>query len=120
MSLNAQPGIIPTWTVADRYRKARETRGLSQAELALQAGLSRRTIGAIETGEKVPGVKESNLWQLITGVPREWLETGEGPSGDGSTPPEGERPRRFLGRTLGLPGLDSNQEPIGFLRLVAA
>ena len=107
MSLNAQPGMIPTWTLADRFRKARETRALSQSEMAEQTGISRRTISAIETGDKVPGVKEFNLWQMITGVPRIWLETGEAPH-DGGAPGGGisshlgesnSRPNHYMGQT---------------------
>ena len=87
MSLNVMPGMIPQWTVCDRFRKAREVRGLSQSEFAVETGLSRRTISAIENGEKKPGTKEFNLWQMATGVPRVWLETGEAPSGgDGADP----------------------------------
>ena len=112
MSLNALPGTIPTWTTADRFRKAREERRLTQTEFAEQTGLSRRTIGSIETGEKVPTTKDYNLWQMITGVPRAWLETGESsPSGDGGG--KGEGPRSGV-QGPSLPGLDSNQEPAGF------
>jgi transcriptional regulator with XRE-family HTH domain len=37
-------------------RAAREDAGLSQAELALAAGMSRAAVGAVETGRHVPGV----------------------------------------------------------------
>jgi transcriptional regulator with XRE-family HTH domain len=105
MSLNVQLGIIPSWTVADRFRKAREIRGLSQMEMAEQTGMSRRTISAIETGDKTPGTKEFNLWQLITGVPRAWLETGDAPH-DGGAPDGG-----------GLSHLgESNPRPIHYMR----
>lgn len=106
MSLNAQPGMIPTWTLADRFRKARETRALSQSEMAEQTGISRRTISAIETGDKVPGVKEYNLWQMITGVPRQWLETGEAPHDGGA--PDGGGVESHL--------RESNPRPIHYMR----
>jgi transcriptional regulator with XRE-family HTH domain len=87
MSLDAQPGTIPTWNVRDRFRKAREEAHLSQTDIALRTGLSRRTVSAIETGEKTPGVKEFNLWQMVTGVPKMWLETGEAPHTGGAPDP---------------------------------
>lgn len=102
MSLNAMPGRIPQWTTSDRFRKAREDRKLNQSQMAELTGISRRTISYIESGEKIPGVKELNLWQMATGVPRKWLETGEAPH-DGGAPDDG----------AALPHLDSNQEPTG-------
>ena len=73
-------GRIPEWSVSDRLRKAREDSGYSQATFAELSGLSRRTVSALETGEKLPGTKEYNLWQMTTGIPRVWLETGCTPS----------------------------------------
>ncbi|TFV82655.1 XRE family transcriptional regulator [Microbacterium sp. dk485] len=99
MSLHMIPGRIPQWDVSDRFRKARESVDLTQAQMAERTGISRRTISYIEAGVKTPGVKELNLWQMATGVPRKWLETGEAPHDGGAPDP--------------LPGLDSNQEPIG-------
>lgn len=73
-------GRIPEWSVQDRLRKAREDSGLSQVQFAQLSGLSRRTISSLETGEREPGTKEYNLWQMTTGIPRVWLETGCTPS----------------------------------------
>jgi transcriptional regulator with XRE-family HTH domain len=87
MSLDAQPGMIPAWTVQDRFRKAREHARLNQTQLAEKTGISRRTVSAIENGEKTPGVKEVNLWHLVTGVPIAWLQTGEAPHDGGAPDP---------------------------------
>lgn len=99
MSMNVDAaGLVPEFTVSDRLRKAREVRGLSQAAFAAETGLSRSTIVRVESGEKVPGTKEYNLWQMATGVSRDWLETGnapvgQGPDGGGVVHPLGLEPR---------------------------
>jgi transcriptional regulator with XRE-family HTH domain len=73
-------GVIPEWTTRDRLRKARENAGYTQIEFAEVTGLSRRTISGAESGEREPGRAALNLWQMATGVPREWLETGTTPT----------------------------------------
>src|SRR5215211_7278580 len=42
--------------LTDTFRGARERAGLTQLELAGAAGLSRATVGAVETGRHVPSV----------------------------------------------------------------
>jgi transcriptional regulator with XRE-family HTH domain len=69
-------GFVPEWTVRDRFRKAREARGLTQEQFAEETGLSRRTISSIESGNQEPVKRDYNLWQLATGVNRTWLESG--------------------------------------------
>lgn len=81
------PGTIPEWSVADRMRKAREMRGMTQTEFAEATGLSRRTVSRLESGDKLPVTKDYNLWQMATGVPRAWLETGEAPHDGGAPDP---------------------------------
>lgn len=96
-----QPGRIPAWTTGDRLRKARESAGYGQKEFAERTSMARATISAAENGHRVPSKANIKLWALATGVPFEWLTTGEAPH-DGGAPDGGK-----------LPGLDSNQEPIG-------
>lgn len=67
---------IPVWTMGDRLRKAREDAGLSQAELALEVGVSRATVSNAEVGATTPLPITVNAWARITGVPAEWLRTG--------------------------------------------
>lgn len=67
---------MPEWTLADRLRKARESAGLEQTELAELAGISRATISAAENGAR-PARATLRLWALATGVPVTWLETGQ-------------------------------------------
>ena len=70
-------GRVPEWTIGDRLRKARESAGLDQPELAGIIGVSRKTISNAEVGRH--GVRRIvvNAWSLATGVPVSWLLTGE-------------------------------------------
>jgi transcriptional regulator with XRE-family HTH domain len=85
MSLNpAQNGPhVPSWTIADRLRKAREDAGLTQLELGEKISVSKRQIIYYEKGKKDPSRGHLLLWQMITGVPAEWIENGETPQGGG-------------------------------------
>ncbi|MBO1770470.1 helix-turn-helix domain-containing protein [Agrococcus sp. TF02-05] len=94
-------GSIPTWSVADRLRKAREYAGLEQTELARFTALSRATISAAENGRTHLRSSSLRLWAISTGVSLEWLETGEAPpaTADGAPEtaarPEGLEPPTF-------------------------
>jgi len=70
-------GVIPTWTLADRLRKARETRGLTQAELVDLTGISRRAMTRYESGETIPRRPHVIAWAMATGVALAWLEDEE-------------------------------------------
>ncbi|WP_308188462.1 helix-turn-helix domain-containing protein [Agromyces humatus] len=67
---------IPQWTIADRLRKARESAGLEQTELAAAAGISRATISTAECGRSVPHRSTVRAWAQVCGVSREWVESG--------------------------------------------
>lgn len=78
-------GHVPEWNLQDRLRKARESAGLDQAELADRIGVARTTVGHYERGLTTPKRPLLLSWALATGVPSDWLETGkESPDGDGS------------------------------------
>lgn len=99
MTVMSGTGFVPEFTRGDRYRKARELTGQGQKEFAEMIGVSRQTVTNAEKEHSKVRRITTNAWALATGVDREWLETGMvGPnSGDG------------------LPRLDSNQEPSGYL-----
>ncbi|QHO92220.1 XRE family transcriptional regulator [Actinomyces sp. 432] len=107
MTINAAVGFIPTFTIHDRLRKAREAACLEQAELAEQIGVSRASISAYESGRVAkPRRIVVNAWSLATGVPVQWLITGIAPTPeDDGAPAAGDR------GSAGLPRLDSNQQP---------
>ena len=66
-------GVAPTWTLGDHLRKARETRGLSQSELAALIDVSRRSISTYESDEAVPRRPQLIAWAMATGVSLDWL-----------------------------------------------
>ena len=79
--------MVPTFTMSDRLRKAREYAGLGQQELADAMGVDRKTVGNYEGDKVEPRAIVLNAWALVTGVDRQWLQTGEvshtpGPDGD--------------------------------------
>ena len=91
-------GKVPTWTVADRVRKARESAGMKQNELAEKVGMSRGGIARIEQGKGEPRRTTLIAVSFATGVDLTWLETGEtpaenGPGGGGVVRHQGIEPR---------------------------
>ena len=67
---------VPEWTMADRLRKARESAGLEQRELAADIGVSRNTVHNYERGRVVPRRPVVLAWAIRTGVPVSWLWDG--------------------------------------------
>lgn len=75
-------GAVPTFSVHDRVRKAREHAGLTQTELAERAGMARSGLARIEQGKGDPRRSSLIALAFATGVDLDWLETGETPAGD--------------------------------------
>lgn len=71
-------GFAPEWRLQDRLRRAREFADLHQADLALEIGISRRSLGKYEAGEVVPRTHVLMAWALRCGVPYAWLTEGAG------------------------------------------
>ncbi len=106
MSINVIPirKRIPSWTSSERLRKARREAGLTQTVMADRLDVKLSTYSAWETGRNQPDMLSlAPTLERITGIDRTWFIgwADENPRPDG---PDG-------GSTL--PGLDSNQEPIG-------
>jgi DNA-binding XRE family transcriptional regulator len=83
MSIQPDAGTIPAWTLGDRLRKARETAGLSQAELAADIGISRASVVNYEVDRYTPSRPVLLSWALRTGVPLTWLAGAAAPGGPG-------------------------------------
>lgn len=64
---------LPTWTLQDRIRKAREHAGLKQDELAQKLDTTRQTLGRWENGSHTPTEKNLQALAEATGVPIEWF-----------------------------------------------
>lgn len=103
MSELVEVGQVPVWTVADRIRKARESAGMSQTDLANVTSISRRSLSSYEASATTPRRPQLVVIALATGVPVAWLDKG--------TMPDPVRPRQ-----------DSNLQPtvVRRLRLAAA
>lgn len=82
MTTSFDVGRVPEWTTADRARKARETAGMNQGQLAAAMGVARSTVQRIEQGVAEPRRPLLAAWALATGVPASWLENGKTPTGD--------------------------------------
>jgi transcriptional regulator with XRE-family HTH domain len=101
---------VPEWDLADRMRKALRTADVGVQEMAEYLGVGRNTVSTWINGRIIPSRQSVRLWALRTGVPFEWLETGQAPDG-GPTPDSRYTPR------------DSNPEPADYahcLELAAA
>ena len=96
-------GGIPVWTEGDRLGKALDHAAMKHQEMADYLGLSRNTIGNYIHGRVAIDKRTRMLWAMRTGVPPEWLETGDTPAG----PPVG-------------PGAQSGKHPTQLDRLTAA
>ena len=66
------PMTIPAWTLGDRLAKARQTRHLSQTEMAHLLGLSLRSVNRYEVGALEPKRQTLLAWAMATGVDPEW------------------------------------------------
>lgn len=73
----------------DRLRKAMRISGKDAGDLAVDLGVHRNTIGNYLNGRTPIDRRTVVAWAVCTGVPLEWLETGQttGPNGG----PDGER-----------------------------
>ena len=115
MSTQPNAGLIPHFTIYDRLRKARETAGLDQKDLAERIGISRTSVSSYEAGRiSKPRQIVLNAWSLATGVPVQWITTGIAPAPENDGAPAGGAGAP----SDGLLRLDSNQQPSG-LHLVA-
>lgn len=82
MSTDQGTQVIPQWTLGDRLRKARQETGLTVREFADEIGVSAKTITDAEGDRRTSRKILLNAYAMRTGVPREWLETGQVTSPD--------------------------------------
>lgn len=68
---------VPSWTFADRIRKARTETGLDQREFAAKIGVKASTYATYETGRNEPRYKDvfdlAKRVEHISSVPATWL-----------------------------------------------
>lgn len=92
---------MPTTTIAERITKARESMGLTQAELGRRIGVSRSAVWAWESGN-TKGLTPENLVACADalGLNVRYLAIGEGPADRADTWPEYLRYWMELGERL--------------------
>ena len=69
--------MVPTWDTADRMRKALRVAGVGVGEMADYLGVTPSTVSTWINGKFRPNLQTLRLWSIRTGVPLEWLQTGE-------------------------------------------
>lgn len=72
-------GAIPAFTMGDRLRKAREQTGMTTRNFAETMGVSQSTITNAENDNCKTRRITLLMWSQVSGVPVQWLETGEVP-----------------------------------------
>ena len=65
------------WDLADRMRKALRVADVAVIDMADYLGVTRGTVSTWINGRIAPSRQTLRLWALRTGVPFEWLETGQ-------------------------------------------
>lgn len=87
---------VPVFTLGDRLRKAREVADMTQGDMANTLGIGRRSVSRYEDGTQMPRRGVVMAWSMATGVPLEWLQSGQMSHPD---PPGGD----ILGDTMRYP-----------------
>ena len=79
MSENPNADILQRleFTFADRLGKSLVAAGMSSAQMSDHLGVSRNTISNWINGRTTPRRSDLIVWAMRTGVPIEWIETGE-------------------------------------------
>lgn len=73
MASTMTAGAVPSWTLGDRIRKARDHANLKQAELAELTGISRASIVSYEADKTAPRRPGLAAIAMATGAPLWWL-----------------------------------------------
>lgn len=66
-------GRVPSWTLGERIRKAREDQGWTQQEFADVLGVDRKSCGSWEAGRHQPRYRDLIAIAQVTGVDLHWL-----------------------------------------------
>ena len=81
MTAQSEMWDLLTFDKADRMRRALRVSDVGVQEMADYLGVARNTVSTWINGRIVPNRQTMRLWALRTGVPLEWLETGDLPGG---------------------------------------
>lgn len=84
MSISSSERQVPSFTLGDRLRKARELTGLDRKQFAEHIGIHRDSIAKYETDRTRPRPPILAAWSMATHVDLEWIRGGAGPNTDPS------------------------------------
>ena len=73
----SDPTDIPEWTLGWRLQRSLAHGGVSIDDMAAELGVSRQSISRWLNARAVPRIGYLKLWALKTGVPLDWLISGE-------------------------------------------
>lgn len=71
------------WDLQDRLAKSLRASKKSVAQIAADLDVHRNTVSNYLSGRIVPDRRSRLAWAMATGVPAQWLETGEMPTTGG-------------------------------------
>lgn len=87
--LTTESGRIPSWTLGDRMAKSLKSAKVTREAMAAYLDVSLGTVSTW-TGDRIrPSKQTLRLWALRTGVPLEWLQTGQTHESPHPAGPEG-------------------------------
>ena len=98
MSTSPVPAEELAFDTADRMRRALRISGVGVQDIAVYLDVSRTSVSNWINGRVAPTTQTLRLWALRTGVPFEWLKTGQAPTvgpGPGVARSEGFEPPTF-------------------------
>ncbi|MDB2211739.1 helix-turn-helix domain-containing protein [Mycobacteroides abscessus] len=95
MTTAYEPGTIPEFDKADRLKKAISVSDTGVAEMAEYLGVTRETLSRYLNGRNETPLAIVRLIAMRTGVPVEWILTGNAPDGPGPELPGGIEPPTY-------------------------
>lgn len=98
------------WDLVDRLHKSMRVAHLTGPGIAAKLDVHRNTVNNYLSGRTKPDRRTLVAWAFATGVPVEWLITGQGEPHQ----PEGG------GVRVELPRLDSNQQPSDYRHITSS
>jgi transcriptional regulator with XRE-family HTH domain len=87
MSTEHETPHIPQFTLGDRLTRSMRDAGIGVQDMATYLGVARNTVSTWLHDRITPNTQTLRLWALRTGVPLEWLQTGQCPHGDSNSEP---------------------------------
>lgn len=105
MSTNPHEAETLDFDLADRLVKSLRVSGVGVGDIAVELGVTRQTVANWTSGRTAPKRVYRKQWALFTGVPYEWLETGQKKDPQPKGPGVQELPDGFDPSTFSLQAL---------------